>query len=139
MRPGITLVELTVILVILGVVSATAIPRFGAMRDRLAVHGATSTLTTALIDTRHRAMRESRYVALTVDSARGLVVVRADVDTLDLHPLKELYGVSVRATRDSIAYYPTGLGFGAANSTYVVARGASAETVTVSRVGRVKR
>jgi prepilin-type N-terminal cleavage/methylation domain-containing protein len=139
MRPGYTLVELSVILAILGVVSAMALPRFAAMRDRLAVYGATSALATALIDTRHRSMRETRYVAFTVDTASGLVVVRANVDTLDRHPLGELFGISLRASRDSIAYYPTGLGYGAANSTYVVARGAAAETVTVSRAGRVKR
>ena len=65
MRSGITLIELAVILVIFGIVSATAIPRFAALRDRLAVHGATSALTTALADARHLAVREARYVALT--------------------------------------------------------------------------
>ncbi len=139
MRSGITLIELSVTLAILGAISAMALPRFAAMRDRLAVHGATSTLTTALIDARHRAMRESRYVALTVDTAAGLIAVRANADTLDRHPLGALYGVALRTSRDSIAYYPTGLGYGAANSSYVVSRGAAAETVTVSRVGRVRR
>ena len=139
MRNGLTIIELTVVLAVIGAISVTALPRFAAMRDRLAVHGATSTLTSALIDARHRAMRESRYVALTVDTAAGLVVVRANADTLDRHPLRALYDVALQTSRDSIAYYPTGLGYGAANASYVVSRGAAAETVTVSRVGRVKR
>jgi hypothetical protein len=42
-------------------------------------------------------------------------------------------------TRDSIAFYPSGLGYGAANTRLIVSRGAAAETVTVSRAGRVRR
>lgn len=139
MRSGITLLELAVIVAILGIVSAISVPRFSALRDRLAVHGATSALTTALADARHLAMRETRYVSFTVDTARGLLVVRSGIDTLDRHPLRQLFGVSLQATRDSIAYYPTGLGYGASNARFIVSRGAAVESVTVSRIGRFRR
>jgi hypothetical protein len=38
-----------------------------------------------------------------------------------------------------MAYSASGLGFGAANMRVIVSRGASADTITVSRLGRVRR
>ena len=44
----------------------------------------------------------------------------------------------LRPTRDSMTYYPNGLALGGANLSIVVTRGSAAETVLVSREGRVK-
>jgi len=38
-----------------------------------------------------------------------------------------------------MAYAASGLGYGASNLRVIVRRGASADTITVSRLGRVKR
>jgi hypothetical protein len=38
-----------------------------------------------------------------------------------------------------MSYTALGIGFGAANLRVIVSRGASADTITVSRLGRVKR
>lgn len=139
MRHGMTLIELALTIVIAAAIAATAIPGFRAVRDRLAVHGATSALTSALADTRHAARRWSRRTALTADTAAALIVVRAGIDTVARHPLGALYGVRLRVTRDSVAYQPTGAGYGASNATFILSRGTAAETVTVSRLGRVRR
>jgi hypothetical protein len=53
--------------------------------------------------------------------------------------VQALYGVRVTASRDSMAYDARGLGYGAANLSVVVHRGRVAETVYVSRLGRVRR
>lgn len=134
-----TLVELAITITILGVVAITAVPRLSEARDRAAVGGAASALTSALATTRHAAQRTSRRTALTVDTASAFVAVRAGADTLERLPLRDLFHVSLRASRDSIAYAPTGLGYGAANATFVISRGSAAETVVVSRLGRVRR
>lgn len=139
MRVAFTLPEVMTTLVIVGIVSGIAVPYFRLARDRAAVHGATSALTGLVADTRHLATRWNRRTALTVDTASALAVVRASADTLKALPLQPLFGVKVGATRDSIAYYPSGLGFGAANTRFIVTRGAAAETITVSRAGRVHR
>lgn len=134
-----TLLELAATTAIIGIVMTAAIPRFMGFRDRLAVDGAAASLTSALADTRQLAGRWNRRTALTVDTVTATAVVHANTDSLDVVPLGALFGVTLSATRDSIAYTPLGLGYGAANVTYVLRRGAVAETVTVSRAGRVRR
>lgn len=124
---------------LIAIVSAMAVPSIAQARDRAAVHGATSALVSALADARHQALRWQRRTAIRFDTSNGLAVVHAGTDTVALLPLRTLFNVSLQATRDSIAFYPTGLGYGAANTRLVVLRGASAETVTVSRAGRVRR
>ena len=49
------------------------------------------------------------------------------------------HGVTLSATRDSMAYAPNGLGYGASNLSIIVRRGAVTDTVVVSRLGRVRR
>lgn len=134
-----TLLELATAVTIAGIVLSTAVPRYTHLRDRLAVDGATSALTSALADARHLAARWNRRTALSIDTSTATLILHAGVDTLDRVPLASLFRVSLTTTRDSVAYYPSGLGYGASNTTLVVRRGAAAETVTVSRIGRVRR
>jgi hypothetical protein len=42
------------------------------------------------------------------------------------------------ASRDSMAYFPDGLGMGGANLTVIFRRGGAADTVLGSREGRIK-
>jgi prepilin-type N-terminal cleavage/methylation domain-containing protein len=139
MRTGVTILELLTVLSLVGIMSAIAIPSIAAARDRTAVHGATSSLVATLADARHLAQRWHRRTAVTFDTAASRAIVHAGPDTLASLALHALFKVTLGATRDSIAFYPTGLGYGAANTRLIVARGASAETVTVSRAGRVRR
>jgi hypothetical protein len=46
--------------------------------------------------------------------------------------------VELRATRDSLAYDPYGMGRGASNLSIVIRKGAAVETVFVSRLGRIR-
>jgi hypothetical protein len=46
--------------------------------------------------------------------------------------------VSLSTSRDSLAFDVRGLGYGAANLTLVARRGAAADTLVVSRLGRVR-
>ena len=139
MRRGFTLLELTLVLSIVGIISAVAVPAIARFRDRAAVHGATSLLASSLADARHQALRWQRRTAIRFDTLSDYAVVHAGSDTLGRAPLGALFQIQLSVSRDTIAFYPTGLGYGAANTRLIVARGAAAETVTVSRAGRVKR
>ncbi len=139
MHEGFTLLELVIVLVVFSIVMVITIPHFTDLRDRLAVHGATTLVSRALFDAREAAMRLNTRVAVTVDTAAAKVAVRATGDTLRVVDLRGVFRVSLATSRDSIAYAPNGLGYGAANSRYIISRRSAAETVTVSRLGRVKQ
>ena len=67
------------------------------------------------------------------------IVATADGSPLVRREVGAAYGVRLWASRDSMTYDGRGLGFGAANLTVVARRGRAAETVFVSRLGRVRR
>jgi hypothetical protein len=69
-----------------------------------------------------------------------VAVYEAALDsTFLVRPGPARHGVVLLASRAVIRLDPTGLGFGAANSTLVLRRGAVAESLTTSRLGRLKR
>jgi hypothetical protein len=76
---------------------------------------------------------------VALDTAGGVARLVAEDGPLLARPLRDVYGVRLAANRDSMAYDGRGLGVGAANLSIVVRRGAVAETVVVSRLGRVRR
>jgi hypothetical protein len=77
-------------------------------------------------------------VAVFIDTVRGTLTANAD-SALALHrDLATLYGVRLRASRDSTAFDARGMGAGAANLSIIVGRGRAVDTVFLSRLGRVR-
>ena len=138
-RVGYSYLELMVVVTLLAALTTLAVPRYLRLQHRLAARGAASLLTRALVDARHAANRLGVRAAVRLDTTAATVTVHTAVDTLGWYNLDEIFGVVLSVSRDSIAYHPSGLGYGAANARFVVRRGAASETVTVSRVGRVRR
>ena len=139
MRTAFTLVELMIMLAVLGILATIGVPRLGALRDSAAVHGAATELMTELAVARQTAIARGVRVAVLLRPPPGTVTVAADADTILIRSLHADHGVTLTATRDSIAYGPIGLGYGAANMSAIVRRGRAADTVVVSRLGRVRR
>src|SRR5437879_9379421 len=48
------------------------------------------------------------------------------------------HGVALEVSNPVVVFGPTGMGWGASNTKIVLRRGSQVETITVSRVGRVK-
>lgn len=132
------MVELAIVLTLISILAAIAIPAFGRQRDAAAVRRATQSLSDALAVARDVALAGVAPVAVELDAAAASITVRSANDTIERHELGAMLGVSLHATRDSMAYGPDGLGVGAANLTAILRRGAAAETVVVSRLGRVR-
>lgn len=135
---GYTLLEQLVVLSLVTILLAIAAPRLASALDQSAVRNARMQLTAALSAARGSAQSRSERVSVAMDSTAGLVRILAGADTLLVRPLSAELGVVFAATRDTITYGASGRGYGAANSTIVLSRGAAAETVFVARLGRAR-
>ena len=139
MRQGTTIIEVSVVVGILGLMAGLTFPKFGSYRDRVAVDAATSSTLSLLATARHAALRRATRTAVHLDTGTATVLVVAGIDTLERRPLRAVHGVVFTTTRDSIAYTSGGLGYGAANTQIVLRRGNAADTIAVSRLGRARR
>lgn len=139
MRKGVTLMELVLVTVIIGALCALGIPRLLRYLDRTHVRHATNEIVSTLALARSAAMARGAHVTTWFDSASSIITVTAGTDTLARRALGEIHGVRVRSNRDSTAYGPAGLGYGAANQTVIVRRGYASDSVVISRLGRVRR
>ena len=134
---GFTLPELLVVLLVVSVVLGLAFVRLGAAADRAAVRAAVSEAAAVFIGARNAAIYRRAPVAVHIDTVAALLLTRADTLVLRRRDLKAL-GVYLSASRDSMAFDGRGLGDGAANLSLVVRRGQAADTLFLSRLGRVR-
>ncbi|MGH7653194.1 MAG: type II secretion system protein [Gemmatimonadaceae bacterium] len=137
-RRGMTIVELLVMMVILGVLAAIAVPRAVTAIDRLSVRGATQDVVLTLAAARAAASRGDAYVSFVADTHAGRVRVVSGGEVLVERDLARARGITLQASRESVTFGPGGLGWGAANTTVIVSRGARSDTVVMSRLGRVR-
>jgi len=138
-RAGTTLVEQVILLAVLGVLAAVGIVGGARVLDTATVHGAAREVSELFALARDRAMATGMRTAVRLDAATDRVVVHSGVDTLASVDLHAGRAVNLETTRDSMAYLSSGLGYGAANLRVIVSRGSSRDTITVSRLGRVRR
>ena len=138
MRLGFTFIETVLVLCLTAILAGLAIPALVGMRDRLTVSMAAMDTTTALSDARSVALAGARRTAVHMDALRNTITVVTDSDTLRTLHLDE-YGVALRTTRDSIAFGPTGIGWGAATATITLTRGRASTALAISRLGRIRR
>lgn len=139
MRRGATLPEIIIALCMLGIVTAVAGLRVADFRDRSSVGRAAGETVATFAAARRWSLSRSVRTAVSIDTAAATLLVRSYDDTILLRRLGASHGVWLSTSRDSMAYAPNGLGYGASNLTVVLRRGAAAETVVVSRLGRVRR
>lgn len=139
MRSGTTLIELTLTLSIIAMAAAISISGFARLLDGIAVRGAASEVHTLFSVARHAAINRGKAVTVELDTTRHRVLVRSVAETLRTRELGTVHGVRLAATRTTSTYSANGLGYGASNLTLVIRRGRAADTLTVSRLGRVKR
>lgn len=138
MRSGTTIIELTVVLAVVTILIAIIIPRSASMLDRARVSSATSEAIAVFGAARQVAIRRGRRATVLIDTAGASMLVLVGADTAHRRTLGRVHGVRLEATRDSISFHPTGMGYGGANLTLRITRGRAADTVFVSRLGRVR-
>ena len=138
MRRAFSAFELTIVIAILGILSAIAMPAITRLVDRIRVRAAVTEIESLFGAARHAAIARGTPASVEIDSASRTISVTLDGDTLKKAPLGAEHGVELATNRSSMSYSPTGLGYGAANLSVVVRKSVAAETVVVSRLGRVR-
>lgn len=132
------IIELTIALVIAAILSAIALPKAAGFVDAMEVRGAVTEIDALFSLARHVAIARAAQASLDIDPALGVVSVRVGTDTVRKREVEAAHGVRLQSTRLSITYSQTGIGYGAGNLSLVVARNLAADTIFVSRLGRVR-
>jgi prepilin-type N-terminal cleavage/methylation domain-containing protein len=138
MRNAFTIVELIVTVCILGILSAIAMPWAGELLDRVRVRGAVVEIASTFSAARHIAIARSAQTTIDIDTVAQAIYVSVGIDTLRKRKIGAEHGVQLSASRVRMSYSATGMGYGAANLSVFVRRNASADTVFVSRLGRLR-
>ena len=139
MSAGHTLPELLIVLTITGTLTALAAPRVQQARDHAIVRDGITEIVATLRAARSAAQRRDARAVVAFDTAAAAAMLTVERDTVLVHQFGAELGVTLEASRDTVIYGPSGRGYGSSNTTLIVRRGSAADTVTVSRLGRVKR
>lgn len=137
---GFTVLELMVVTCIAGLLLTLWLPRAARLMDWLKTERARRDITTALAVARHGAVQQATRARLTI-SADTLRIDRLNAGGWTPWwrlPGPASHGVLLQVSNPVVVFGPSGIGWGASNTKVVVSRGSQAETITVSRVGRVK-
>jgi prepilin-type N-terminal cleavage/methylation domain-containing protein len=141
MRRGFSLAELAVTVALLGLVTAVTLPRLRGFTDWVILDAMARDVTTALAVARHSAVTRASRARLLIarDSLRVDLWNQAAWVPLVRWAGPACRGVELEISNAEIVFGPTGVGWGATNTKAVLRRASRVETVTISRVGRVKR
>jgi Tfp pilus assembly protein FimT len=144
MAKGFSLVEAAIVLLVVALLVAAGLPRLGPLLDRIAADQAAREITTALAVGRHGAVMQATrarvsIAADTVRIDRLKVGSTAEWEPWWRRPGPAEFRVQLEVSNPVVVFGPTGRGWGASNTKVVLRRGSQIATITVSRLGRVKR
>jgi Tfp pilus assembly protein FimT len=132
---------MVVVLALVAVLVATVVPRLGPVFDRIATEAAARDLTTAIAVAREAAVMQGTRARLHIDP-ESLWIEReepAGWTPFARWPGPETAGVALSVSNSQLVFGPLGVGWGLSNTRVVLRRGSQTETITTSRLGRVKR
>lgn len=141
MAKGFSLLELVVVTCIAAVLAGFGVPRAMRLLDTIITDQAMRDVTTALAVGRHGAVMQSTRARVTIaaDTLRIDRLSRAGWEPWWRRPGPASHGVLMDVSNPIVFFGPTGMAWGVSNTKVVLRRGSQVETVTMSRVGRVKR
>ena len=141
MERGATLLEVVSVALIIGIAATIVTPSVRRALDQAAVTGAASRLSAVHETARQTAIARAVLVRyeLARESAAVALALRANGGRWDTLQVWSFGPVGITASQRAVTFSPLGLGYGASNTRVVFSRGAAAETLTVSRTGRLRR
>jgi prepilin-type N-terminal cleavage/methylation domain-containing protein len=140
MRRGMTLLELILVLVIVGLVAGAAGPGLSGLRDRYFTAGMAGTIAGAHNRARIHAVLTGSDTELEVRADPLIIRTVAGLDTTIVWaaPGPAGQGITVTGAPRVLHFAPTGVTLGFANASFLLTRGAGHRQVIVSRLGRVR-
>ena len=138
MRKGTTILELVIALTLIAILSTMSYPRISGLLDGIHVRGTATEIHSLFNSARHHAITRSERVTVAIDTARSSIALVAGADTIRARSFLDAHGVTLAANRASFTFSPIGIGYGAGNMTLVIRRHARADSVFVSRLGRIR-
>lgn len=141
MRRGFTLLELVVVLAIVAVLTTFAVWRLVPLVDWIAADGAARDVTSALAVTRTAAVLHGTRARLRI-AADSLRIDRegpAGWEPYARWAGPASAGVTLTVSNPEVVFSPLGIAWGLSNTRIVLSRGSQIETITTSRLGRVRR
>jgi prepilin-type N-terminal cleavage/methylation domain-containing protein len=129
-RSGFTIIELLIVIVIIGTVTAFGLPRMNDAVRNESVRSARREVTTQLARAKATAVQRACRSALQIREASGRVWVEAckttgaGRDTVGaMSNLASKYGVTISTTADSLVFAPNSIGLAPATITMTFTRG----------------
>ena len=141
MRRGFTLLELVVVLAIVVVLTTFAVWRLVPLVEWIAADGAARDVTSALAVTRTAAVLRGTRARLRI-AADSLRIDRegpAGCEPYTRWAGPASAGVTLTVSNPEVVFSPLGVAWGLSNTRIVLSRGSQIETITTSRLGRVRR
>lgn len=144
-RRGFSLIEVLIVVVLIGLMTAFALPRISSGLVKQNVHSARVAYTTMYAKARSYAIQRARQVAMLTRNNQILLVsanpvTSTKIDTIGaVVDLYNRYGVTVSTTNDSLVIDQRGIGAAAATTTVAVTKSVYADTVQISAVGNIIR
>ena len=137
-RAGLTLIELCLVVAIIGLVMMIGVRQLGLYIDRAASHAAVLEAAGFVARARDEALARRTLVSVRLDTVADALELRMQGAVVSRVALGHAHGVALSANRDSLTSDVRGLGYGAANHTQDARRGRAADSLVVSRLGRLR-
>ncbi len=139
MTRGVTLLELLLTMVLLGLLAGLGLPRLGAVASAAALRHEATELVVALDAARIEAIRFGGVTRLTLsDSSYRLeLAVGGDTTLRWQHDGPRVRGVQLSGGGAPIQFGAAGLAVGVSNRTLVLTRRGVSRRVVISRLGRI--
>lgn len=137
-RRAMTLPELLLTVVLLGILAAIGVPRLAATADHAALRATRSQLLRALDAGRGAAVRLGRPVEVVAADGALTVAQSTELAPLWQSPGPGHLGVTLTGLSTPIRFGPSGITTGVANRTLRLRKGGDTVEVVVSRLGRIR-
>jgi len=147
-RPGYSLAEVIVVIVIIGVIAAMSLPKLSRMRDKTKVYAATERFTRSVFAARQAAIQRGKHAYFKSQNNKIWVIVDTsgtNADSVIVNTTLDMssaYGVTVSpSSLVSIEYDPRGISTQAAKQNFGFVHTASGyvDSLCVSKLGNTIR